>query len=82
MDMKSTLNKFLDRNMEISVDKINMLVFNKKGKEKKEKWHWGSTEIEEMQEYKYLAFIFNKNENYKDYIKELGKEEKEEKDGC
>lgn len=35
-----------------------------------------------MQEYKYLAFIFNKNENYKDYIKELGKEEKEEKDGC
>lgn len=35
MDMKSTLNKFLDRNMEISVDKINMLVFNKKGKEKK-----------------------------------------------
>lgn len=35
MNMKSTLNKFLDRNMEISVDKINMLVFNKKGKEKK-----------------------------------------------
>lgn len=52
MDMKSTLNKFLDRNMEISVDKINMLVFNKKRKEKKEKWHWGNTEIEEMQEYK------------------------------
>lgn len=39
MDMMSTLNKFLDSNMEISVDKINMLAFNKKSKEKKEKWH-------------------------------------------
>lgn len=38
MDMKSALNKFLDRNMEISVDKINILVFNKESKEKKENW--------------------------------------------
>lgn len=38
VDMMSTLDKFLkDRNMEISVDKTNMLIFKKKGKEKNEK---------------------------------------------
>lgn len=38
VDMMSTLNEVVkDRNMEISVGKTNMLVFNKKGKEKNEK---------------------------------------------
>jgi len=50
-----------------------MLVFNRKSREKKEKWKWKDREIEEVQEFKYLGFVLNSNGNYKEHIKELAR---------
>lgn len=49
------------------------LVFNKKGKEKKEIWRWRKEIIQGVQTYKYLGFTFNKDGNYKEHIKELSR---------
>lgn len=72
LDMKDTLGRFLkQKKMVLSVEKTKMLVFNRKRKEKKERWGWGKEYIEEVQMFKYLGFMFNKDGNYKDHIKEL-----------
>jgi len=73
-DMMATLKIFLkDRGMELNTEKSKMLVFNRKKREKKEKWVWNRKEIEEVQEYKYLGFVLNKNGNHRDQIKELAR---------
>jgi len=72
LDMLQTLKRFLkERDMELNTEKSKMLVFNRKRKEKKERWEWNKKEIEEVQEFKYLGFILNKNGNCKDQIREL-----------
>lgn len=51
-------------------------VFNKKGKEKKEIWKWEGKELEEVTNFKYLDFIFNRKGNCRDHIKELERRER------
>lgn len=60
-----------DRDLKFNAEKTNILIFNRKKKEKMEKWKWGKEMIEEMQNFKYLGFTFNKNGGYKEHIKEL-----------
>jgi len=72
VDMMSTLKIFLkDRDMELNTEKSKMLIFNRKRREKKERWEWNKKEIEEVQEFKYLGFVLNKYDNYMDQIKDL-----------
>jgi len=71
-DMMSTFKHFLvERKLELCADKTKMLVFNRKKKEKKKTWKWGGKRIEEVQTFKYLGFILNNKDNYKEHIKEL-----------
>lgn len=71
-DMMGTLRKFLkSRSLVLSTDKTKFLVFNKKGKEKKECWNWEGNKIEKIQSFKYLNFICNRKDDYTDHIKEL-----------
>lgn len=45
---------------ELSMEKTKVIVFNKHGKERKEKWIWEGREIEEVKYFKYLGYIFNR----------------------
>lgn len=73
-DMLDTLRKFLkDRKLVLNVNKTKIVVFNKIGKTKKEKWMWENREIEEVRKFKYLGFIFKDNGGYESHIKELEK---------
>jgi len=62
-----------ERKLELNVDKSKVLVFSKGGKGKKMKWRWGGKEIEEVQNFKYLGFTFNRKRNYKEHIAELAR---------
>lgn len=71
-DMMCTLRKFLkERKLELSVDKTKVMIFNRKGKVGKEEWKWKREKIEEVKNFKYLGFTFNRKGNYKEYIQEL-----------
>ena len=50
-----------------------MIVFNKGRKCKKVDWKWEDNNIEEVDSFKYLGFIFNSKCDFKDHIKELKK---------
>lgn len=72
LDMMSTLKIFLrDRDLMLNVDKTKVLVFNKKRSEKKEDWKWEGKGIEEVQSFKYLGFVFNRNGSYKKHLKKI-----------
>jgi len=74
MDMMSILKLFLKgRGMELNMEKSKILVFNKKDREKKERWVWNKREIEEVHVFKYLGFIISNSGNYKEHVKKLGK---------
>lgn len=71
-DMMDTLKSFLKkRKLELCREKTKIIVFNSKERIGREKWEWGKKEIEEVKNFKYLGFMFNRQENYKDDIKEL-----------
>jgi len=73
--MMTTLKVFLkDSSMELNVEKSKILVFNRRDRDRKEKWEWNKKIIEEVQEFKYLGFVTSNNykeSNYKEHIKEL-----------
>lgn len=48
-------------------------MFNKIGRKKKktDKWVWGNKTIEEVENFKYLGFTFNREGNYVGHIKDL-----------
>ncbi|XP_032673718.1 uncharacterized protein LOC116845308 [Odontomachus brunneus] len=74
LDMMDTLKKFLkERRLELSTEKTKIVVFNRKGRERKEKWKWKDKGIEEVKEFKYLGFTFNQAGNYKAHIRDLYK---------
>jgi len=39
-------------------------------RKRKEKWKWGSKDLEEVQEFKYLGFNLDRKGDYKRHIKE------------
>lgn len=74
LDMCGSMKKFInERKLILSAEKTKVLVFNKGGNMKKEKWKQGKEEIEEVKVFKYLGFVFNCAGNYKDHIAELRK---------
>lgn len=78
-DMMGTLRKFLkNRNLELNVEKTKIVVFNRGRNEKKEKWKkwkWEDKELE-VRCFKYLGFVFNRNEDYKEHLKDLSRKGK------
>ncbi|OXU21778.1 hypothetical protein TSAR_002994 [Trichomalopsis sarcophagae] len=74
IDMMNTLKKFVKgRELILSEEKTKVLVFYKGQNNKKKKWFWEGKEIEEVVNFKYLGFIFNKDGSYKEQISELEK---------
>lgn len=72
--MMGIFKKFLkDKKLELCTDKSKILVFNKRRKEKKEKWIWGGKVIEEVQDFKYLGFMISYKRGYKEHIKKLNR---------
>lgn len=57
-----------DRGLILNTEKTKLLIFNKK---EKEAWRWGGREIEEVKCFKYLGFVFNRNDDYAEHIREL-----------
>lgn len=73
----NTLRKYLkEKGLILNTEKTKVLVFNRKRKEKKEKWTWEGAKLEEVQNFKYLGFLFNRKGDYVDHIKELNKKGK------
>jgi len=73
-DMMVTFENFLKkRRLELSVEKSKVLVFNRGRNERKETWKWKGREIEEVQNFKYLGFLLDKEGGFKEHIKELAK---------
>jgi len=65
-DMILSFKEFLkDRNLELNGEKSKMLIFNKRGRDMKEKWIWNNKLI---QEFKYLGFVMSNNGNYMDRV--------------
>lgn len=61
------------KKLELNTEKIKAPVFNRTRKEKMVSWKWNGKKVEEVQTFKYLGFIFQKDGEYKEHIKELGK---------
>lgn len=77
LNMMDTLGRFLkDRELTLSAEKSKILVFNKKGRKKIEKWKWKNKDLQEVKEFKYLGFTFNREGNYSDHIKDLIRKDK------
>lgn len=71
-DMMGTLRKFLvERDLILSTEKTKVMVFGKKGREKKDVWKWEGKDMEEVKDFKYLGFIFESNGGYTKHLKEL-----------
>lgn len=72
IEMMAIFKKFCkDRDLILNTEKTKVVVFNRKRKEKMERWKWGKEMIEEVQNFKYLGFTFNKNGDYSDHIRDL-----------
>ena len=74
IDMIGTFRKILkNRKMILSEEKTKIVVFNRNGKSKKERWFWEGKELEEIKAFKYLGFAFSNTGNYKDHLADLAK---------
>ena len=72
LDMLDTIKRFLRRRkMVLCTEKSKMMVYNKKGREKYERWKWDNKEIEEVKQFKYLGFVCSRNGKYVEHVKEL-----------
>jgi len=70
--MMRSFRKFLkERKLKLSVEKSKLLVFNRKKKDRKEKWEWGGKAMKEVQEFKYLGFIISKRKHIKELRKKV-----------
>lgn len=49
------------------MDKTKIMVFNRKRREKKERWKWERRDLEEVQSVKYLGYFKQEWELYKSY---------------
>lgn len=59
--MIGEVNRYLEeKDLEVSVGKTKIMRFGR-GKEGKGLWKWGEREIEKVDEYKYLGYMFRRN---------------------
>lgn len=59
--MIGEVNKYLEeKDLEVSVGKTKIMRFGR-GKEGKGLWKWREREIEKVDEYKYLGYVFRRN---------------------
>lgn len=60
--------------MVLNVGKSKVVIFKKgRGKKEKEKWTWEEEELEEINEFKYLGFHFQRNRGTDTHIRETTK---------
>jgi len=72
-NMLRTLERYSDRlRLTLSVSKSKILVFKRgRGKKKKEEWKWKGEMIEEVKQFKYLGYVFQKNNGPDKHIREV-----------
>lgn len=59
---------------ELNAERSKVLIFRKDRRNQiPEKWNWGQETIEEVKEFKYLSFHFQKNGTYEAHIRETVK---------
>ncbi|XP_033218111.1 uncharacterized protein LOC117173577 [Belonocnema kinseyi] len=67
------LEKYLEaKKLVLNVEKFKVLFFGRKNSGKKGRvvWKWRGEGIEEVKEFIYLGFVFKKNRNVRDHVKE------------
>lgn len=71
-EMIKRFKKFLEKKgLNLSLDKLKILVFEKgRGRMKKKTWRWGEEDIEEVKKMKYLGYILQKNGGAEKHISE------------
>ncbi|XP_076398391.1 uncharacterized protein LOC105664282 [Megachile rotundata] len=68
------LNSYLNRKkLNINCEKSKVLVFTRSAVERQEKWTFGERDIDEVQDYEYLNFHFEKNGGWTMHAKETAK---------
>lgn len=74
-EMMGSLKKYLEKkDLNLNAEKSKMLIFKKgRSQRKKEEWKWGDENIEEVKDFKYLGFHFQKNGGTKVHMKETVK---------
>lgn len=74
-EMMGRLKTYLDKkDLTLNTGKSNVLVFKRRrSRKKKEEWKWGDDDIEEVKDFKYLGFHFQKNGGTEVHMKETVK---------
>ena len=58
------------KNLKLNSKKSKVVVLRKGSKRgKREEWKWNDESIEEVEEFKYLGYLFSRNNNPNRYIK-------------
>ena len=65
--------KYLERKgLQLNAEKSKVLIFHKgRGKKKREEWGWQGHSLEEVKEFKYLGYNFQKNGGREMHIREV-----------
>lgn len=71
--MISRFQKYLKRKkLTLNAEKSKVMIFKKRrGKKKREEWRWNEERLEEIKEFKYLGFYFQKSRGYETHINEI-----------
>ena len=72
-EMMKTTNKYLTRrNLKLNSEKSKVFVFRKTSRRgRREEWKWNDESVEEVEEFKYLGYLFSCNNNPNGHIKEV-----------
>ena len=71
-EMMRILRKYLEKlNLRLNVAKTKVMKFSRSGRQSKEKWTWGAEEIEEVNEFKYLGFLFSSTTKHTAHARQL-----------
>jgi hypothetical protein len=72
-EMMKNLRKYVrKKKLEVNVEEIKMMVFNKRKRKSEEiEWNWEGRKIERIKKFKYLGYIFNDRATDKAHIREV-----------
>lgn len=76
VEIKTLIKRFYKyltkKKLELNVNKSKIVKFKKGGgRETKSAWTWGDQEMEEVKEFKYVGYTFQRNNNPKAHIRNL-----------